>query len=150
MENRNKAIIADIDGTLAIRGDRSPYDWHRVGEDIPNRPIVTIVNAVQHSIAQYAGEDGYVSLIFTTGRKEICRDLTLGWLKLHMANDAPWSLFMRANNDNREDHIVKEEIYREKIEPVFDVIAVFDDRQQVVDMWRRNGLTCLQVAEGNF
>ena len=31
-----------------------------------------------------------------------------------------------------------------------DVFAVFDDRQQVVDMWRSNGLTCFQVADGNF
>ena len=31
-----------------------------------------------------------------------------------------------------------------------DIFAVFDDRQQVVDMWRKNGLTCFQVADGNF
>ena len=31
-----------------------------------------------------------------------------------------------------------------------DVFAVFDDRQQVVDMWRSNGLTCFQVADGDF
>jgi hypothetical protein len=30
------------------------------------------------------------------------------------------------------------------------VFAVFDDRQQVVDMWRDNGLTVFQVAEGDF
>ena len=27
---------------------------------------------------------------------------------------------------------------------------VFDDRNQVVDMWRANGIPCLQVAPGNF
>ena len=31
-----------------------------------------------------------------------------------------------------------------------DVFAVFDDRIQVVDMWRQNGLTCFQVADGDF
>ena len=31
-----------------------------------------------------------------------------------------------------------------------DVEAVFDDRQKVVDMWREIGLTCAQVAPGNF
>ena len=30
------------------------------------------------------------------------------------------------------------------------VVAVFDDRQKVVDMWREIGLTCMQVAPGNF
>jgi len=27
---------------------------------------------------------------------------------------------------------------------------VVDDRQQVVDMWRRNGITCLQCDVGDF
>jgi hypothetical protein len=31
-----------------------------------------------------------------------------------------------------------------------DVVCVFDDRQKVVDMWRDMGLTCMQVAPGNF
>ena len=31
-----------------------------------------------------------------------------------------------------------------------DIFAVFDDRQQVVDMWRDNGLTVFQVAQGDF
>ena len=33
---------------------------------------------------------------------------------------------------------------------VDNVAMVFDDRQQVVDMWRQNGLTCFQVADGDF
>jgi hypothetical protein len=32
----------------------------------------------------------------------------------------------------------------------FDVQFVLDDRDQVVEMWRAMGLTCLQVAPGNF
>ena len=31
-----------------------------------------------------------------------------------------------------------------------DIVCVFDDRDKVVDMWRKNGLTCMQVAPGNF
>ena len=31
-----------------------------------------------------------------------------------------------------------------------EVVGVFDDRQKVVDMWREIGLTCMQVAPGNF
>jgi hypothetical protein len=30
------------------------------------------------------------------------------------------------------------------------ILYAVDDRQRVVDMWRSNGITCLQVAEGNF
>ena len=33
----------------------------------------------------------------------------------------------------------------------YDVLCVFDDRNQVVDMWRNGlGLQCFQVADGNF
>ena len=31
-----------------------------------------------------------------------------------------------------------------------DIVCVFDDRDKVVKMWRDNGLTCFQVAEGAF
>ena len=31
-----------------------------------------------------------------------------------------------------------------------DVLMTVDDRQRVVDMWRAEGLTCLQVAPGDF
>jgi hypothetical protein len=31
-----------------------------------------------------------------------------------------------------------------------EILCVFDDRDKVVRMWRDNGLTCLQVGEGNF
>lgn len=57
---------------------------------------------------------------------------------------------MRKDGDFRKDSIVKEEIYREWIEPFHEVLFCIDDRKQVVDMWRSIGLTCLQCAEGNF
>jgi len=31
-----------------------------------------------------------------------------------------------------------------------DILCVFDDRQKVVDMWRKNGITCFQVNYGDF
>jgi hypothetical protein len=57
---------------------------------------------------------------------------------------------MRAEGDTRKDSIIKEEIYRAEIENKYNVLFVLDDRNQVVELWRRLGLTCLQVAEGNF
>lgn len=48
------------------------------------------------------------------------------------------------------DDIVKEEILLTKLVPDFNVVAFIDDRKRVVDMWRRNGFTVFQVAEGNF
>jgi hypothetical protein len=57
---------------------------------------------------------------------------------------------MRKHNDFRKDAIVKKEIYEEKIADHHDVLCVFDDRQLVVEMWRELGLTCMQVAPGDF
>jgi hypothetical protein len=60
-----------------------------------------------------------------------------------------YTLLMRKDGDFRADHIVKQEILDKHIDKER-VLFVLDDRQQVVDMWRRNGLVCFQVAEGNF
>lgn len=57
-------------------------------------------------------------------------------------------LFMRQGGDYRPDFIIKEEIL--ECLPKERIKYVLDDRQQVVDMWRKNGLTCLQVADGQF
>lgn len=138
------ATIVDIDGTLAIRDGRGPYDWHRVSEDLRHNPVIDIVNAWQDHMAHM------MTTIFVSGRKEQCREQTIEWLSRHMSKSCQHVLHMRADDDNREDHILKQEIYDTYIKPNYRVLAVFDDRQQVVDMWRRNGLTCLQVAEGNF
>jgi hypothetical protein len=57
---------------------------------------------------------------------------------------------MRARGDGRPDEIVKKELYRKRVAPRWKVTAVLDDRDKVVRMWRRIGLTVLQVAEGDF
>ena len=38
------AIICDIDGTLAIRGDRGPYEHERASEDTLNAPVKNLLN----------------------------------------------------------------------------------------------------------
>jgi hypothetical protein len=46
------ALIVDIDGTLAIRGDRSPFEWAQVGIDTVNEPVARVVRryAFTHEI----------------------------------------------------------------------------------------------------
>ena len=63
---------------------------------------------------------------------------------------------MRHTNDYRADSIVKSELYDSLVSEwsyVFNSstpVIIFDDRQSVVDMWRDRGLTCCQVAKGDF
>jgi predicted kinase len=134
------AMLVDIDGTVALMGDRGPYDWASVGNDLPNPAVITAVRAM-HA----AGN----AIIFCSGRDAVCRPETEAWLDLLVA--VPYeALFMRPEGDGRKDSVVKREIFDREIRDRWRVIGVFDDRQQVVRMWRALGLTVFQVAEGDF
>lgn len=133
-----KAIIVDIDGTIAHMKGRSPYDWDRVGEDECDTIIKGIVNSY----------DNYGVVIVMSGRDASCRAITEKWLN---DNNIVWdTLLMREEGDMRKDSIVKRELFDTYIARHYFIEYVLDDRQQVVDMWRDMGLKCLQVAPGNF
>jgi predicted kinase len=134
------AVLVDIDGTVALMGDRSPYDWHRVGNDLPNPAVITAVRAM-HA----AGN----AIIFCSGRDAVCRPETEAWLDLYVGVLYE-ALFMRPEGDGRKDAVVKREIFDREIRDNWRIAGVFDDRQQVVRMWRALGLTVFQVAEGDF
>jgi predicted kinase len=137
--NKPWAIIVDIDGTVAKMIDRGPYDWKRVGEDEPVEDILIAVRAMH--------EWGY-QVLFTSGRDGSCRPETEQWLDKNVSYG--YTLLMRAEKDNRPDWIVKAEIFDNEIRNNYNIRCVFDDRDQVVSMWRKLGLTVLQVAEGAF
>lgn len=135
-----KAVMVDIDGTVALMCGRSPFDETRVHEDRPNLAVITAVRAMH--AAQHA-------VIFCSGRTAACREATEKWLREHVA--VPYeALHMRAVGDTRKDSIVKVEIFDREIRYHYDVTAIFDDRAQVVQAWRSLGLTVFQVAEGAF
>lgn len=132
-------IICDLDGTLAQMNGRSPFDWDKVDTDTVN---ITIKNMIS----------GYRKLgiptIIVSGRDSVCRAKTEKWLA---DNGIQYMyLFMRPEGDNRKDSIVKQEIYEKYIYGKANVLFVLDDRDQVVEMWRDQGLACLQVNDGNF
>ncbi len=135
-----RAVICDIDGTLALHGGRSPFDWHRVLEDAPNMPVIELV--------QILAAQG-VTIIYTSGRDEVCRRDTRTWLDDFVG--VPGPLLMRSRDDNRKDSAVKKELYKKYIRDSYRVLFVLDDRNQVVDLWRDDlGLACFQVAPGDF
>jgi polynucleotide kinase len=134
-----KAIIVDIDGTLAHMTDRSPYDWSRVGEDEVDKTILRLVNTLFLN---------NLEVIVISGRDDVCRQETTKWLR---DNGVSFNkLFMRANLDSRKDNVVKREIFEREIKSNYRVEFVLDDRNQVVEMWRSLGLKCLQVEDGDF
>lgn len=132
------AVIVDMDGTLALHNGRDPYDEARCGEDLPNEPVVQLVRQIAET----------TEIVVCSGRTQAAAGQTAAWLDTH---GIPWAaLLMRAEGDNRRDAEVKRELYETEIAPRWNVRFVIDDRQQVVDLWRTLGLTCLQVADGNF
>ncbi len=137
------AILVDIDGTIAQMQGRYPFDWHRVGEDLPKQPIINTVKALKE-----AGNE----VIFFSGRDEVCRNISREWICEYFGwKSSGFQLFMRKSNDYRKDSDIKFELFNEHIRNKYYVELVIDDRQQVVDMWRRKlGLTCLQVDYGDF
>lgn len=138
--NLPKAILVDIDGTVADKGERSPYDWASVGGDTPKTNVINIVN---HLSEKY-------KIIFFSGRDEVCRDQTIEWLSNNL-KCGEFELYMRQQNDNRKDSIVKKEMFDKYIRDKYFIESVIDDRQQVVDMYRKEiGLTVMQVDYGNF
>lgn len=91
----------------------------------------------------------YVRRLMTLARHESGRRDTDRWIRQHVTS-SPGPLFMRADGDGRKDAVVKRELFDKHVRHEYNVVAVLDDRQQVVDMWRSLGLTCLQVAPGDF
>ena len=136
-----KIWLFDLDGTLALMDGRSPFEWDRVGEDLPNPAVIRIVRMIT-----LAGEP----LGFISGRMEQCRQQTTDWLTSHTVLPSVPHLWMRKDDDFRPDEIIKREIYYNEIAPRWDVQGIFDDRNKVVAMWRSLGLTCFQVADGDF
>lgn len=133
------AIMVDIDGTLAQMGTRSPYEWHRVGEDTVVEAVREVVNLMDNA--------GY-AVILMSGRDGSCRQQTVEWL---LVNDIAFDrLYMRDAGDMRKDSVVKRELFDKHVRDEYDVLFVLDDRNQVVDMWRDLGLRVFQVAPGEF
>ena len=133
-----EAIIVDIDGTLAHMDGRSPYEWERVGEDLLDENLGRIIHVLSERFR----------IIVMSGRSEDCREITQEWLRdNHVKYDY---LFMRPSRDNRPDTIIKYELFDEHVRGRFNITCVYDDRSSVVQLWRRMGLSCYQVAPGNF
>lgn len=135
-------ILVDIDGTLALRGDRSPHDHDSAMEDAVNWPIVRLCDALH--------KGGVFDIIVVSGRDECYRDITEYWFNTHSILPYRQHIYMRPAGDNRPDEVVKRELYEKEIHPQYKVWYVLDDRNKVVKMWREIGLVCLQVAEGDF
>lgn len=150
--DKPSAIVCDLDGTLCNiehrrhhvrKTDGSKKNWMAFMDGIPNDTIHewcdTILNA-----CRYQGK----KIVLASGRSENERVATQDWLLKH--NVLYDNLLMRKGGDSRRDDIVKEIILDFEILTRYTPYFMIDDRQQVVDMWRKRGFTCLQCDVGDF
>jgi len=139
--NLPDCIICDLDGTLSLmKGMRSPYEWKKCINDALNVPVS---NIVKMELAQGT------RIIFFSGRSDIALDETVEWLNRY-GHDYYDILEMRRHEDQRKDTIVKREFYDNFIKGQYNVKYCLDDRNSVVDMYRKLGLTVMQVQDGDF
>lgn len=137
-----KAVIIDIDGTIARHTNRNVYDYSRVLEDVPKKIIINWI---------IANVDTDTVLIFLTGRDDICETDTISWLQKHflinfISND--WVLLMRQTGDNATSYDCKKELYLTKIEPYYDIQFAIDDMEKNTKMWKDDcGLKAYLVVD---
>jgi phosphoglycolate phosphatase-like HAD superfamily hydrolase len=142
-------IVFDLDGTLADCTHRlhhikqRPANWPAFfaacSQDEPLEKIIAVAQAL-HA----AGHD----IEIWTARCDSVRELTRAWLTdLGIPHTL---LLMRSEGDHRDDDQLKREWLGQALQEGFPVDLVFEDRKRIVDMYRAAGVTCLQVAEGNF
>ena len=134
-DNFPKAIICDLDGTLALLTDREPFEWDQVLHDKVNEPIKEMLNLFHRN--------GY-QILLVSGRDTSAEKLTQDWLK---GNTIKYDkLFLRPIDDNQSNSNFKRDLFRQKIIKDYHVKFVIEDMRDVTDMYRTEfGLTVFQV-----
>ena len=152
MMKKDKIVIFDLDGTLALIDDRrdlatkdnGKFDWDvffnpdNISLDLPNVPVIQMANILH--------KQGF-RIFILSGRSDVTHQATVNWLN---DNGVWWDhLVMRPQN---QLYLPDNDLKQGWLDTIGkdNVAMVFDDRNQVVDMWRQNGLTCFQVADGDF
>jgi len=137
-DKKEDCVIFDIDGTLAKMDGRSPFDWSRVEEDALNKPVFN---------AYLAHKALGNKIVICTGRDGSCATETKSWLYCYGVEYDEFHI--REENDCRKDYLIKEELWQD-INSRYNIVCIYDDRDQVVHHARSLGIAVFQVDYGNF
>ncbi len=147
--------IFDLDETLALVEHRLHFiakdreggpDWDAFflacNKDEPNQPVIDTLHRLQR---------GGADIHIWSGRSTIALVSTCAWLSRYQIFIGANELLMRQQGDfTPDDELKKQWLDAMLLEDRQRLVGVFDDRDKVVNMWRENGITCFQVAPGNF
>jgi hypothetical protein len=160
-------VFVDVDGTVADLAHRrvyvasKPKNYPAFERGIPDdTPIQWVIDAVARLY------DAGWTVVMCTGRRETQKAATEKWLADHGVKyhafyirpeferdlDGSVKISKKGNPkpDYRHDYIIKAELLAQARADGYDPDVVFDDRDQVVTMWRENGIPVVQTAEGDF
>lgn len=142
-----KTAIFDIDGTLSNANWRlhfvrppegTPKDYEAFHKRCMGDTVIEPVRAMVHALAFHNHK-----IVLITGRPETYGDLTVAWLD---ENDVPFDeLHMRKAGSNERAVTYKHGVLQDLIARGHDIRLAVEDQQEVVDMWRANGIHCLQT-----
>ena len=153
-------VIFDIDGTVCDITQRLHHinfnasihykpeyfkkNWEKFYADCihdePKENVIKILHIMQM----------FWDIKFFTGRSDQVREATLEWLDTNLQL-VTIDLTMRKHHDYRHDYVIKKEMYDAlSSKDKGRLVCVFEDRDQVVEMWRGMGITCCQVDRGDF
>ena len=143
--------IFDLDGTLAdaehrmhcIQGQKRDWDAFYAACTL-DKPIMATIRIARLLCAHY-------DVRIWTGRSDVVYKQTAEWLARFLPEFDIDGLRMRKGRDFRADSVVKKEWYYALDEDEQrSILAIFEDRARVVQMWRSLGHTCYSVADGDF
>lgn len=141
-------VIVDIDGTIIVcelidqyLENHSSPDFDFIIKYENNRPVNSVIELVKLLSTKY-------KILFLTSRSKRHYEETIKTLKI-LFEDMDYDLIMRNNNDNRADDEYKKQTLTE-LGFLNRIFLILEDRTCVVQMWRKMGFTCLQVANGDY
>ena len=132
--------IFDVDGTLMNVNHRRHHvsgvnkNWKAFNESM-------VLDTPNEAVFQLAKQTD-LPVIIVSGRNERHRDVT----ERQLQSIDYIKLIMRPDDNYEADYEFKESVLNVLKETGFNVQFVVDDRPSVVQMWRRNGLTCFDVG----
>ena len=144
VDGGHPVILVDMDATLCLNTTGRPYYGDGAAEgmlnDIAIEGTCTLVRRMYEKCKVFivTGREGTPEIVAAT--KE--------WLAKHDIKVD--ELFFRLVKDYSPGAECKKKIYEDNIKGKYNVQFVLEDNYKCVEMWREQGLTCLQPNEGKF
>ena len=148
---KKDAIIIDIDGTFGYDPDASSYLWTNP-EEINweswnlSRVDLPVSQWCLNVIKAYVEMDYFI--IYLTGRAAAQRghEVTSEWLAKYSPTKN-YTLLMRPPDSYGKDAEMKHDIYKEKIEPHYNIALAIDDKRDICKMWQDLDINTLYCGD---